>query len=38
MSDFETDTCKACGEDFEAHPDSNAAETGYCSPACENAV
>jgi hypothetical protein len=32
---FETITCNNCGEDFEAHPSANAAETGYCSPRCE---
>ncbi len=38
MSDFETYTCNGCGESFKAHPDSNAAERGYCSPACANAA
>jgi len=34
MSDFETVTCEQCSDDFTAHPDSNAAERGFCSPAC----
>ncbi|MCU4716791.1 hypothetical protein [Halapricum hydrolyticum] len=37
MSDFETYTCEHCGEPFRAHPSANAAENGYCSPACETA-
>ena len=37
MSDFETVTCTECGTDFKAHPSANAAETKYCSPACETA-
>ena len=37
LSEFETDTCKHCGESFRGHPSANAAENGYCSPACETA-
>jgi hypothetical protein len=37
MSEFETYSCENCGESFRAHPSSNAAENGYCSPACETA-
>jgi hypothetical protein len=34
MSDFEAITCERCGDDFTAYPGSNAAERGFCSPAC----
>ncbi|AGB32885.1 hypothetical protein C488_09549 [Natrinema pellirubrum DSM 15624] len=34
MSDFETVTCEQCRGDFKAYPDFNAAERGFCSPAC----
>lgn len=37
MSSFETYTCENCGEEFGALPSAKAAETGYCSPACETA-
>ncbi len=36
MSDFETYTCDTCGEEFRAQPSANAAQNGYCSPACES--
>ncbi|MFB6073957.1 MAG: hypothetical protein ABEJ89_02990 [Haloarculaceae archaeon] len=36
MAEFETYECANCGTDFRAHPSANAAETGYCSPACES--
>lgn len=35
MPDFETYTCNACGEEFRAYPDANAAQNGYCSPKCQ---
>ncbi len=35
MANFETHTCNGCGESFEAHADSKAAQEGYCSPACQ---
>jgi DNA-directed RNA polymerase subunit RPC12/RpoP len=35
MSDFGSYTCGNCGEEFSAHPSSNAAANTYCSPACE---
>lgn len=35
MSDYKTYTCKACGTDFKAHPDANAADSQTCSPRCE---
>jgi len=31
---FETYTCENCGKTFRSHPDSNAAESGFCSPSC----
>lgn len=37
MSQFETYTCENCGDEFEAVEGANAAERGYCSPACETA-
>lgn len=37
MPAFDTYECGSCGREFEAHPSANAAETGYCSPACETA-
>ncbi|MFB6280736.1 MAG: hypothetical protein ABEH40_01805 [Haloferacaceae archaeon] len=38
MTDYVTVTCTRCGETFVAHPDANAAETGFCSPACASAA
>lgn len=35
MPEFETYTCENCGDEFEALESSNAAENGYCSPACQ---
>jgi DNA-directed RNA polymerase subunit RPC12/RpoP len=35
MPDFQSYTCETCGDEFKALPDANAAETGYCSPACQ---
>lgn len=35
MSEFETFECATCDGQFAAHPDSNAATGGYCSPSCE---
>jgi endogenous inhibitor of DNA gyrase (YacG/DUF329 family) len=37
MTDLETVTCNECGDDFRVHPSAEAAETGYCSPACQTA-
>jgi len=37
MPDFENYTCASCGNEFKAHPSSNAAENETCSPACETA-
>jgi hypothetical protein len=37
MPDLDTYTCSNCSESFSAHPSSNAADAGYCSPACETA-
>jgi hypothetical protein len=37
MSDFDTYTCTECGASFHALPGANAAENGYCSPACATA-
>jgi len=37
MSSFETYDCGDCGSAFKAHPSARAAETGFCSPACETA-
>lgn len=34
MTDYESVTCARCGETFTVYPDANAAETGFCSPAC----
>lgn len=34
MSDFDTVTCDQCGGEFKAYPDAEAAERGFCSPAC----
>lgn len=36
MSNLETYTCDTCGDDFKAHPSSNAAANEYCSPGCES--
>lgn len=33
LSTFE---CESCGDEFKAYEGANAAEKGYCSPACEN--
>ncbi|WP_281255546.1 hypothetical protein [Natrinema ejinorense] len=33
-SAFETISCTQCGDEFEAYPDTEAAQRGYCSPAC----
>jgi len=35
MPEFETYECNECGDRFTALPDANAAQEGYCSPACE---
>ena len=35
MPAFETFECADCGDEFKALPSANAAENGYCSPACE---
>jgi hypothetical protein len=35
MVEFETLSCNSCGDSFKVHPSAAAAETGYCSPACE---
>lgn len=37
MPEFDTFECENCGEEFQALPGANAAEEGYCSPACESA-
>ncbi|MFC6973486.1 hypothetical protein ACFQL1_20050 [Halomicroarcula sp. GCM10025709] len=37
MSDFDHYDCPNCGESFAAHPSARAADTGYCSPACQTA-
>ena len=37
MPEFETYTCESCGAEYEAIEGSNAAENGFCSPACETA-
>lgn len=37
MPEFDTYECANCGRDFQALPGANAAEDGYCSPACESA-
>jgi len=34
MPEFDTYTCKECGESFRALEGSNAAQAGYCSPSC----
>ncbi len=34
ISDFVSVSCEQCGEQFTAHPGSNAADRGFCSPAC----
>jgi DNA-directed RNA polymerase subunit RPC12/RpoP len=31
---FDTYDCAACGSEFKAYEDSNAAATEYCSPVC----
>jgi hypothetical protein len=36
MPAFDTYTCNDCGDEFKAIPGANAAEAGYCSPACES--
>lgn len=38
MPEFETVTCEQCGEEFRALAGANAAEDGYCSPACQTAT
>lgn len=38
MSDFETYDCANCETEFTAHPSANAANDGYCSPACQTAA
>lgn len=35
MSEFVSVTCEACGAEFTAYPDANAAAKEYCSPTCE---
>lgn len=35
---FDTFTCENCGDDFKAMDGANAAEKGYCSPACHTEV
>lgn len=35
MPEFDTYTCNECTDEFTALPGANAAEAGYCSPACE---
>jgi len=37
MPEFETYTCESCGDEFKALADSNAAESGFCSPSCQTA-
>jgi hypothetical protein len=37
MAAFETITCNNCGGDFKVHSSAAAADTGYCSPACQTA-
>lgn len=37
MPALNTYDCVECGESFRAVEGSNAAENGYCSPACETA-
>lgn len=37
MSGLQTFECDQCGETFAAVAGANAAENGYCSPACETA-
>jgi hypothetical protein len=37
MPQFDTYTCNECGEEFRALDGANAAEEGYCSPACVEA-
>ncbi|EMA35063.1 hypothetical protein SAMN05444422_11312 [Halobiforma haloterrestris] len=34
MPEFVSITCEECGDEFRAYPDANAAERGFCSPAC----
>jgi len=36
MPELDSYTCTVCSERFKAVPDANAAESGYCSPACES--
>lgn len=38
MSAFETHECSECGAEFKALESANAAQNGYCSPACETAA
>lgn len=35
MPTFDSFECQECGETFKALGAANAAEGGYCSPACE---
>lgn len=37
MPEFQTYECGACGKEFKAVDGANAAQNGYCSPACETA-
>ncbi|MFC3476324.1 hypothetical protein [Halobacterium litoreum] len=32
---YENYECRQCERTFRAHPDANAADSGYCSPRCE---
>lgn len=36
MSEFDTHECDECGDAFVAVDGANAAQNGYCSPACES--
>ena len=36
MPSFDTYTCGECGVEFKSLAGANAADTGYCSPACES--
>ncbi|SDJ23928.1 hypothetical protein SAMN05216226_101272 [Halovenus aranensis] len=35
MASLDTYTCNECGTAFKSMAGANAAEAGYCSPACE---
>jgi len=37
MPALSTYQCEQCGAEFKAVEGANAAENGYCSPACESA-